>query len=634
MLNRVLVVGLIIIFSTTFFQIISLRLGIVLPSVVLGIIFVVNLTTVIVMEIELVRERWKRLKSQLRKDENKNTKKKKETVKKSLCEILEEKVPPLPSKLKENIEVISQKEICNLEIKKEPEKLKKEHKKVSFINISELDEHDEIDMNFEYTEIDEDSLRIIEQLGVEERKDFQFKKWCINQKKQLAFVHLLYVSPAILRCDGNDCLESYLVVCRDEYFVMEIYYPDFHVEYADYKKIKIQDDICKVNISNEQLSNALIEAIKTYHEGRKIDYQKERELAKKESLRKTPNKIMQGAFSPLMQKMIDGVNEVSRIEYVFRKLCLKHFTEYNVAVQGYNRFYLHDDEDSFLLFDVILWMYLHLGNSMEQLKIDWVSVINEQYLYRNAFSGDFLKHFCIGGDKRFFFEKYLANRIAEGKIVIYNDQISFSGDYSEQIISYLEKEKASFINSELLINDTIEEKKNNQNAEKEGLHFILLKEWQVDHMIMGAFKPEPSGYGAMPPEQLNVVYGVADKEERFILTKYREVKSDTFKGGYKSYYVIWYKKTVDSRDEIRELTVSCEMNKKREKFFDLQSYWNLWGDFEEYRNKIMLAIRYYERSDELKRIEEEIHQGYSKSLQAYREERHREITEKYKKKWK
>ena len=107
-----------------------------------------------------------------------------------------------------------------------------------------------------------------------------------------------------------------------------------------------------------------------------------------------------------------------------------YFVEWNVEQQKYYGFYLHDDEDSFFIFDFLLWAYLHISSSMEQLKQDWDNIVNEKYQYTSSEE----INFCIGGAKKFFFEKYMDKRMEEGLIVLSGDEIRFAEGYQETII--------------------------------------------------------------------------------------------------------------------------------------------------------------------------------------------------------
>lgn len=49
--------------------------------------------------------------------------------------------------------------------------------------------------------------------------------------------------------------------------------------------------------------------------------------------------------------------------------------------------------------------------------------------------------------------------------------------------------------------------------------FTLLDSELIDEFIYALHRPEPSGYGAMPPEGMNTLYGVAEPQFDIVLTQ-------------------------------------------------------------------------------------------------------------------
>ncbi|MBE5876947.1 MAG: hypothetical protein E7290_08700 [Lachnospiraceae bacterium] len=306
--------------------------------------------------------------------------------------------------------------------------------------------YEQTNFEFEYLDIDAETLKEIQELNVDkydrdkldEWYNREKHKWCVDTKNKLGIIRIQYVSPAIVRCDPGQCCETYLFLYSGGYCIKEFDYIENHPETIKVEYIKLNEQEEKIFHTVENFKSTLIEAMDVLDKGRRLDWKKERELRDKEALEKTPQKIMYGKFSEHLESMVGAVHEIQGMDTIFRKLCLRHFEEYNVAVQGYKRFYLHDDKGAFFIFDTILWMFLHVSDSYSRLQELWKEIINEKYWYENPYGDAFTNHFCIDGDKKFFWDKYIDKRIEEQRIVIEDDLISMSENYAMQIVEYLQ----------------------------------------------------------------------------------------------------------------------------------------------------------------------------------------------------
>lgn len=285
---------------------------------------------------------------------------------------------------------------------------------------------------FEYVDMDRRFREIVGRY-----KDRVPSKWCISTEGELAFVELEYVASGIVRGNENECYRKYLFLLEDGYGWVSVYHPE-HIwgsftspDWFWYKK----PADCDITLA--RLLQALEAAMKVYAEGKDLEFKIKRKTERLESLKKTPDKIMHGAFAPLLEKALGSVTEVENLEIEFRNLCLNHFIDWNVKKQEYDGFYLHDDEGSFFLFDVILWAYLHIDSSMEHLRRDWDALVNEKYMYKGVFCEEFVQQFCIGGADRFFFEDYFSRRTQEGKLILAGDVLQLSREHTADIVEKL-----------------------------------------------------------------------------------------------------------------------------------------------------------------------------------------------------
>ncbi len=288
---------------------------------------------------------------------------------------------------------------------------------------------DKIRNYFEYIEIDAESRTVLEEYGIKNENTGKMpEKWCVNVDRQIAFLQLRYVPPM----DQDENYQEYLFAVHNGYGFISFQHQEYapgkfsfpHVNYKgswDYSKLTVP-----------VLLTLVEEAMKVRKMDWLIDFRYQDIMKKAERLKRTQVEILYGVFPAILQKMFHSITELADVELRFRRICMKHFVEWNVERQKYDGFYLHDDEESFFIFDILLWAYLHINSSMKQLKQDWDNIVNEENRYTIS-----SKHFCIDGAKEFFFEKYINKRMEEGKLVLSGDEIRFAEGYPETIIKGL-----------------------------------------------------------------------------------------------------------------------------------------------------------------------------------------------------
>lgn len=293
---------------------------------------------------------------------------------------------------------------------------------------------DKIRNYFEYIEIDDDSRKVLDEYGIENKNEGNIpEKWCMNVDRQIAFLELEYVSAGIVRMDNNECYREYLFAVHDGYGIISFYHQEGVYGSIKSPRVNWKEGWDHSKLTVPVLLTLVEEAMKVRKMGWLIDYHYQDIMRSAERLKRTQVKILYGVFPPILQEMFNSITELADVELRFRRTCLKHFAEWNVGQQKYDGFYLHDDEESFFIFDFLLWAYLHISSSMEQLKQDWDNIVNEE----NKYTSSEINHFCIGGAKEFFFEKYMDKRTEEGMIVLSGDEIRFAEGYPETIINRL-----------------------------------------------------------------------------------------------------------------------------------------------------------------------------------------------------
>ena len=286
---------------------------------------------------------------------------------------------------------------------------------------------------FEYTDIDETSLKEINSLPLFKKYQDHFpSKWCINIKKQIAFTEMRYVPSGIVRGNNDECYYEFLFFLRNAYGAIEVYCSEYRKDILSYK-LKYFGKRQEPILTNEVIIALLHEAIVAKRKASYISYRIDELLRKAEDLKRVYTTIVHGQFSAKLQELLDSVTEICDIDIKLRKICLDHFTEINLKrPRRVDGFYLYDDDDSFAIFDIIVWIYLHKYNSLKQLISDWPEISNYErdYLSSNTI-------FFLGGHKKFFCEKYINNRVNRGIIIVDNDIIKFIDGYSKTIIEKL-----------------------------------------------------------------------------------------------------------------------------------------------------------------------------------------------------
>jgi hypothetical protein len=305
--------------------------------------------------------------------------------------------------------------------------------------------HEELpNIEFQYTEIDEMTLEELRKQDLHEpvgSQRVELKKWCIATHYPIALLYAGWVSSCIARTDDNRSFWYFLLIVNGMQTRIEFTRQGMTINAEKdpiiQNEIKISVDFAgQCGFKVEQLKRAVCEAIKVFEIGRCLDLEEERKQRGLEQARRTPDKIMHGEFSTILRQCIDSITEVEDMEQLFRSLCLRHFKEFNLAVQHFNGFYLHGDEDSLFIFDVILWMYLHINRdaTIEGFMSNYPCISNEKNSYLRD---DFEKHFCLGGAISFLKEHYFPRRIEEQKIVMQKGNVRFSPRYLEAIVQQL-----------------------------------------------------------------------------------------------------------------------------------------------------------------------------------------------------
>lgn len=291
---------------------------------------------------------------------------------------------------------------------------------------------DRIRNYFEYIEIDDESRKVLDEYGIENKNEGKIpEKWCVNVDRQIAFLELEYVSSIIVRTDDNECYQKYLFAVHDGYGTISFYHKEGNYGSITSPSVNWKEGWDHSKLTVPVLLTLLEEAMKACEIDRRIDIHYHKLMSEAECLKRTQVKISHGVFPPILQEMFHSITELEDAELRFRSACLKHFVEWDIRQQRYNGFYLHDDEDSFFIFDFLLWAYLHISSSMEQLKHDWDNIVNKGYKYEDFYTNNFR----INVKKEYFFEKYMGKRLEEGIIVLFGDEIRFAEGYPETIIN-------------------------------------------------------------------------------------------------------------------------------------------------------------------------------------------------------
>jgi len=298
-------------------------------------------------------------------------------------------------------------------------------------------------MNFQYVEIDEESLQILRDKNLYEpigNKKVELHKWAVDPKRRIALLDIGWVSSCIARTDDRTSywyfllmvngIDSRIQFAREGMSINAEKYPVQPLEIGISSGFAI-----RCGFSDEELKLAVCEAIRVLENGQQQDYKDRRKQEELKRKKLTPVQIMHGELSLKLQQYVNGVHEIDNMEHLFRTICLKHFIEYNVAVQRYSAFYVHGDSDSYFIFDVILWMYLHVEKTatIENFTKEYPLIANE----KNQYKSDYEQYFCIGGAIEFLTDHYLPDRIKGGEIILEEDIVRFSEQHAGVIIHRL-----------------------------------------------------------------------------------------------------------------------------------------------------------------------------------------------------
>lgn len=302
---------------------------------------------------------------------------------------------------------------------------------------------------FEYTDIDDESLKILHDLHIEEHypqnsKDSFIKmpddlhlekyyarmpgKWCINLDRQIAFMELEFVASGIVRGSHNECEKKFIFFLHDAYGTVSVLYPEFTPDEILSSKIQFIATEGTPTISENEIVDLLKEAIKAYSIGWNIDRAVDRYLGEIKDLKHTYVSLIHGKFSDKLKSIMDSVVEIEDLDLKFRKICLNHFLEKNIKRDHVNGLYLYSDEKSMEIFDIIVWIYLHKYVSFSQITDDWEDMVNARIHYKTP-----IDIFSIGGAREIFCEKYFEDRKAKRIITIYDDVLSMDAEYSKNI---------------------------------------------------------------------------------------------------------------------------------------------------------------------------------------------------------
>lgn len=302
---------------------------------------------------------------------------------------------------------------------------------------------------FEYIDIDDESLKILHDLHIEEHYEKKRKhkfikmpddlhlekyysrmpgKWCINLDRQIAFLELEFVSAGIVRGNNNECFKEFLFFLHDAYGTVSVYYPEYVPDNILSSKIKFIATEGTSPISNGEILDLLKEAIKAYSIGWHIDFKVDHFLWQITKLKHTYTSLIHGEFSDKLKSIMSSVSEIGDLDLKFRKICLNHFLKQNINENHVESFYLYSDEKSMEIFDIIVWIYLHKYVSFNQLICDWEEIANAEIHFESLEN-----IFSIGGDRQFFCKHYFEDRRSKKLISIYDDVINMDAEYSKKI---------------------------------------------------------------------------------------------------------------------------------------------------------------------------------------------------------
>lgn len=161
--------------------------------------------------------------------------------------------------------------------------------------------------------------------------------------------------------------------------------------------------------------------------------------------------------------------------------------------------------------------------------------------------------------------------------------------------------------------------------------YVLLDRETVDEFIRVLNRPEPSGYGAVPSEEMNVAYGVEEECTGIILTLGYEENSRYWRGKEGDHDIAFYVKCNDGVFFAR---------------FDTNAYWDyvdnaiIYSAFKteylrsKYTDVVRNAIKFYMQSNNAyKKFCNEFKATHDEELWEYKNRIFDEVYNDWKKKW-
>lgn len=160
--------------------------------------------------------------------------------------------------------------------------------------------------------------------------------------------------------------------------------------------------------------------------------------------------------------------------------------------------------------------------------------------------------------------------------------------------------------------------------------YVILNRETVNEFIWVLHKPEPSGYGALPPKSMNTAYGVAETSTGIILTCGYEEDSREWRGKEGDHFI--------------QFDVKCKEGCFYAKF-DTNAYWDYWEsariysptgsrEFYKYTDIVRKAIHFYMKNgDAYKIFSEKFEKENGEPIYKYKDRTYKEIYYEWKRKW-
>lgn len=163
--------------------------------------------------------------------------------------------------------------------------------------------------------------------------------------------------------------------------------------------------------------------------------------------------------------------------------------------------------------------------------------------------------------------------------------------------------------------------------------FVLLDRKTVNALIKTLHRPEPSGYGTVPGENMNVVWGVREKVTGIILTKGYEPDKAEWKGR-KGLYRVEY--DVMSKDGCFGVSFETDINGGN--IDAARAFWQNSAAIEKrYLETIKEGIFFYEKggnkNGDFEKFCTEFEKTHKMSVDSYQKQAYEEIYDEWKNKW-